>query len=312
MNGYKDPNSGDWSMVICTDQPTSLTITVGKGLSDGPIHVWHSDAQEQFVREDDIQIAGGRCTVALQGDSLYTLSTTSGQCRGQPAHPIPTPQRFPFPFREDFESYSSGVTARYFADQKGTFEVWDEPSHGKCLRQIVPQQGIVWQYMAGVVMPYTVFGDPEWSDYALSCDVRLVGGHVEIGGRFGDQNKLDYRLILSSEGAWKLNYQEKTLAQGELQGFDSTRWHAVKIAFQGSVVRGYVDGRLLAEARDDSRSKGMAYLVSTYDGNLFDNVTVTEMPADRLTPSEEVKGISPIINASELLREVERPIRCQF
>ena len=74
----------------------------------------------------------------------------------------------------------------------------------------------MWQYMQGIIKPYTVIGDQKWSDYSLSADVRIVGGDVELGGRFGDQNKLSYRWILAKDGAWKLNYQEKTLASGAI------------------------------------------------------------------------------------------------
>ena len=32
----------------------------------------------------------------------------------------------------------------------------------------------MWQYMQGIVKPYTVIGDQKWSDYALSANVRIV------------------------------------------------------------------------------------------------------------------------------------------
>ena len=35
-----------------------------------------------------------------------------------------------------------------------------------------------------------------------------------------------------------------------------------------------IDGRLLAEVNDSSRSNGMPYLASIYDANLFDNLAI--------------------------------------
>lgn len=270
----KDPRTGDWSLIVCTDGPATLRISVSDGLKTGPVHIWRSDAQDQFVKLDDVPSAQGVLTVALQGNSIYSLTTTTGQRKGAPAHAIPADTPFPFPYRDDFESYKPGETPRYFSDQKGTFEVCDWPGHGKCLKQIVPQQGIMWEYMREVAKPYTVLGDQRWKDYTLSADVRIAGGDVELGGRFGDQKQLSYRWILAKDGSWKLNYQKKTLASGTIQGFDASAWHSIKLVLRGTTVRGMIDGRSIAEVKDSSRASGMPYLVSTYDANLFDNLTI--------------------------------------
>lgn len=270
----KDPRTGDWSMIVCTDSPTTLRISVSDGLKTGSVHIWRSDAQEQFVQLDDIPSPQGFLVVPLHGNSIYSLTTTTGQRKGTPAHAIPAAKPFPLPYRDDFKSYKPGETPRYFTDQKGTFEVCDEPGRGKCLKQIVPQQGIMWEYMRAVAKPYTVFGDQKWKDYSLSANVRITGGDVELGGRFGDQNRLSYRWTLAKDGSWKLKYQEKLLASGTMQGFDASAWHSLKLVLHGTTIRGMIDGRSLAEVKDTSRSNGMPYLASTYDANLFDNVMI--------------------------------------
>ena len=43
---------------------------------------------------------------------------------------------------------------------------------------------------------------------------------------------------------------------------------------KGDRISGTVDGKNLAAVTDASRAKGMAFLASTYDRNLFDNVRV--------------------------------------
>ena len=108
----------------------------------------------------------------------------------------------------------------------------------------------------------------------LSADVRIAGGDVQVGGRFNDQNKLSYRLSLAKDGGWRLNYQDRALASGRITGFDGSSWHNLKIAMDGKVIRGAIDGKQVAEVTDDAASAGMAYLASTYDPNLFDNVRI--------------------------------------
>ena len=222
----------------------------------------------------------GAFAIALDGNAIYSLTTTTGQRKGQAGDVIPAAKPFPLPYHDDFESYRSGESPRYFSDQKGTFEVCNEPGHGKCLKQIVPQPGTLWQYMPSVVKPYTVIGDQKWSDYVLSADVRLDGGDVELGGRFGDQNRLSYRWILAKDGSWQLKYQDKVLASNKIGGFDGAAWHAMRIVFHGTTIRGYLDGRMLASVNDSARSRGMAYLASTYHGNLFDNMSISPAPSD--------------------------------
>jgi hypothetical protein len=124
-----------------------------------------------------------------------------------------------------------------------------------------------------------VIGDSKWSDYSLSADMRIVGGSAELGGRFACQDspdKLAYRWIMAKNGAWKLNYHQRTLAFGAIKDFDAAQWHAMKIEFHGDSIRGYVDGKLLADVKDATRSSGMAFLGSSYDGNLFDNVRISD------------------------------------
>ena len=59
-------------MIVCTDGPTTLRISVSDGLKTGPVHVWQSDAQDQFVKLDDIPSAEGVLAVRLHGQLRST------------------------------------------------------------------------------------------------------------------------------------------------------------------------------------------------------------------------------------------------
>ena len=270
----KDPVTRDWSLIICTDTETEIDVRLTQGLKAGPIHVWHSDPVRQFIRETTLRPVQGVFSFALKPDSVYTFTTTTGQTKG--SRNIPDDKPFPFPYQEDYESYQAGAIPKYHSDQKGSFEVAEMPGHGKYLKQIVPKQGHLWQYMIDVLKPYTVLGDQDWRDYGVSADVYVGRGDVEVGGRYGDQNNLSYRLILDKAGQWKLNYQKMVLALGTIDGFDGSVWHSLELVMRGDVIWALIDGREVASVRDSSRSSGMAFLASTYDPNGFDNLMIHE------------------------------------
>src|SRR6185312_10453678 len=204
--------------------------------------------------------------------AIYTLTSTTGQTKGSFGIP-PVRKPFPFPFVENFDSYSSEKTPRYFSDQKGTFETCPSPKDGMCLVQIVPKQGILW-YDNWLLKPHTLFGDLNWKDYAIEGDVLLTGGDVEIGGRYAERNKLGFRWILTRDGRWQLNWQYTTLASGQIIEFKPSDWHHLRLEMKGDQITGFIDGKKLTTISNTSGLKGMAFIASTYDRNLFDNIRV--------------------------------------
>ena len=262
-----------------------MQLTIGPGLKVGPVYIWKSTAAEQFIQQPPLQLRNKALELELEADSIYTLTTTTGQQKGSHGTP-PERKPFPFPFVENFESYRPGDTPRYFSDQKGTFEVCRWPKGGLCLAQIVPEQGILW-YDNWLLKPHTLFGDPNWRDCIVEADVLLAGGDVEIGGRYADRDKLGYRWILTRDGRWQLNWQYTTLAAGQIEKFDPAAWHHLRLELKGSLLTGHVDGKKMAAVTDNSRATGMAFLASTYDRNLFDNVRVGPVEAE--TKAAEAK-----------------------
>ena len=267
----RDPATNDWSLIVCTDGPTDVEVRVAASLKQGPVHVWKSDALAEFVRLQDIQPANGALESALEGASVYTFTTTTGQCKGTHGDP-PAAMPFPLPYAEDFHDYRNGETPRYFSDQIGTFVTVQRPDGGMCLQQIVPQRGIQWHRYE--TPPNTVFGSNGWRDYTVRADLQIVGGSVEVGGRFVRADKLGCGLVLVRNGVWKLRTPDRLLASGKLGGFDPTAWHALKLVLDGPRLAGFVDGQRLAEVQSASPDHGMPYLASTYDPNCFVKVMV--------------------------------------
>jgi galactosylceramidase len=276
--GLRDPRTGDWSVVVVTGEKRRIHLALGPGLKTGPVQVWKSTAAEQFIQQTPLELRDNSVEVELASEAIYTFTSTTGQQKGSHGAP-PARAPFPFPFAEDFESYRPGDTPRYFSDQKGTFEVYRWPKGGLCLAQIVPEQGILW-YGNWLLKPHTLFGDPDWQDCRLEADVLLAGGDVELGGRYADRDKLGYRWILTRDGRWQLNWQYVALAAGQWLNFNPSAWHHLRLEMKGDQITGSVDGKQLANVTDQSRAKGMAFLASTYNHNLFDNVRVGPVRAE--------------------------------
>ena len=277
----RDPKSGDWSVVVVTGEQRTIRLSIAPELKHGPVHVWKSTEAAQFVQQPPLSVRDNIVELELEPDAIYTFTSTTGQQKG--SHGTPPPKTpFPFPFEENFDACHSGDTPRYFSDQKGTFEVVQQPKGGLCLAQIVPAQGILW-YDHWLLKPHTLFGDANWQDCLIEGDVLLAGGDVEIGGRYADRDKLGYRWMLTRDGRWQLNWQYTTLAAGQMVEFKPSAWHHLRMEMKGDQISGFVDGKKLAAVTDQSRAKGMAFLASTYDRNLFDNIHVGPLPAEGQT-----------------------------
>jgi len=274
----RDPKTGDWSVVVVTGEKRTVRLSIAPGLKSGPVYVWKSTETAQFIQQSSLSLRDSSVELELESNAIYTFTSTTGQQKG--SHGTPPPRKpFPFPFADNFENYRPGDTPRYFSDQKGTFEVYRWPNGGQCLAQIVPAQGILW-YDNWLLKPHTLFGDTNWGDCVIEADVLLAGGDVEIGGRYASRDKLGYRWILTRDGRWQFNWQYTALAAGQVVKFNPTAWHHLRLELEGDQIIGLVDGKKLATVTDASRAKGMAFLASTYDHNLFDNVRVKPLQAD--------------------------------
>ncbi|TSJ43404.1 hypothetical protein FO440_04210 [Mucilaginibacter corticis] len=268
----RDTKTGDWSVVMVTGEKKKVKLNIGKGLKNGTVYLWKSTEKEQFIKQKPLKLNKGSVEVELDGDAVYTLTSTTGQTKGTFGTP-PASKPFPLPYKDDFSSYKPGETPKYFSDQKGTFETYQYPNGGMCLAQVVPAQGILW-YGNWLLKPHSLFGDINWKNYSIEGDVLLDGGDVEIGGRYAERDKLGFRWILTRDGRWQLNWQYTTLASGQIASFNPADWHHLRLEMKGDQVTGVVDGKKLASVTNQSGAKGMAFIASTYDHNLFDNIHV--------------------------------------
>ncbi len=245
-----------------------------KSLSGGTVHVWRTNSREQFIQLPDIIPVNGSFSINLEGNSVYTLTTTTGQRKG--SFEIPKDSPFPLPYKDDFESYALGKMARYFSDEQGTFVVAERADgHGKCLRQIVPQRGM---YGCAFESPWTIIGDTAWKDYEASVDVHIgEKGMAGLYGRVDDPLSRPmpggYGLTLDSKGAWQLKDTTTLIESGSVKPASGS-WHNLKLRFVGPQVTALIDGETVCSITDTFHPRGAVALATSYDYVEFDNFSV--------------------------------------
>jgi len=283
----KSPNKKDWSIVLETidaKQPQTMSFTIAGGLSTGAVHIWETNAAKTFEHVKDVTPKQGAFTFTFEPESLYSLTTTTGQNKGSAQPPAQKP--FPMPYGDDFESTPLARAPKYLSDQDGAFEAQPCTGRGgRCLEQVITEKPIPW---GPIPDPFTLAGDVAWTDYTVASDFSLSSGDVTLMGRIdsGDVFQDDkviypsgYILSVQADGAWKLvstAYKKPPvpLASGSLKL--STGWHRFALTFNGARITATLDGVQLAGINDSSHTHGMFALGTSWNKAQFDNLAVTK------------------------------------
>jgi alpha-galactosidase len=241
------------------------------------MHVWRSNERSQFDRMDDLPLNSDSFTLRVEPESVYSLTTTTGQQKGHSESPPSV--EFPLPYADDFESSTAGKYARYFSDQGGVFEVCRRSDGlGQALRQTVAGRNIDWPFHP-TPEPYSLIGSRNWRNYAVSCDARVeTAGRVSVWGRVvlspqsADPAK-GYWLSIGTDGHWALKAFTRTLAEGQTE-FRPGIWHKLELRFAGGRITGLADHVELASVDDWTYARGQAGLGTGWNQALFDNFLV--------------------------------------
>jgi hypothetical protein len=289
----KSPNGSDWSSIVETTQASSaqtVTYNVTGGLSTGTVHVWStninsSDPSTWFVHSADITPVNGSFSLTLQPGYIYSLTTTTGQGKGTATSP--GQGSLSLPYTDNFDSDTLGQQPPYLSQMQGAFEV--EPCaggrSGQCVQQQAPVQPIEWDSNAN---PFTIGGDPGWSNYTVSADALIEQpGAVQLIGRAGSQVGYyppaadEYYLQLSDSGAWSVDRDSTsgsptTLASGTVSAPGIGSWQHLALTFSGSTITAAINGTTVATVTDSTYSTGMVgFGTSGYQTDQFDNLSVT-------------------------------------
>lgn len=282
----KSPQSQDWSVVLETvnaHAPQDFQFRIAGGLSTGSVHVWETNSRKTFEHVADLTPHNGAFSYKFDPDSLYSLTTTTGQGKGSAQPPPDTP--FPLPYSEDFEHTALNHTPKYLADQDGAFEVHScEQRAGRCLEQVITQKPIPWGPLPN---PFTLTGDSDWTDYRVSADaLPLSANEIAIIGRIDSANVFSdgkalwpsgYVLRVEKNGAWNLlstafKTPTRTLASGSVGA--GTGWSNLALTFHGDQINATINGKQVASVHDSAHKAGMFAVGTDWGRAQFDNVSV--------------------------------------
>ncbi len=281
------PGQKDFSLIIETAdarEPQSLQLSMRGQPADRVIHIWRTDAKAAFQRIQSVSPRQGELSVILEPESIYSLTTTVGQKKGESQSPAP--KHFPLPYRENFESYSAAKQARFFSDTTGAFEVQkcQGARTGLCYEQVVGQSPIHWHY-AAETLPVSLIGDANWINYRVDAEVFFpTPAEAILLGRVGKQEQqsgeiVGYQLHLRSDGEWKLTKGNRQLLASGKVTLPTGAWHKMSLEFRGDLIQPRINRKNLAIVRDASCARGLAGIgVAGWQKIQFDEFSVYPLP----------------------------------
>jgi len=279
----KPDGSGHYSIIIAADSvEETLAFKITGGLKNGKLHVWKSNKLEQFIEQEDIEPINGSFRINVKANTLYSLTTTTGQKKGTPSHKIPALVNFPENYSENFDSYAHGAAPRYWCDQAGAFEVYTAMDGAKTLRQLVADSLLTWDEWGPCdPEPFTEIGDQSFSNYEVSSDVFIENtGTAKIMGRIFsyDPKKVlaGYTLTIDNKGKWYLLSAVESIASGTVT-FSAGKWHSLKLRFEGTKVKAFIDSGEVASVTNNDYSGGLAGLGSSKNFVQFDNFKIISL-----------------------------------
>ncbi len=302
----KNTSTGDFSIILLNRSDSSETFNITlNNLTASSLHVWQTNETSQFDNLSDISVVDGAVSITLPPNTITTLTTTTGQSKGQPANTIPTATSFSLPYSDNFESYDIGKQPRYTVDQSGAFEIADGGKNGgKCLKQIItgPLKPTDWERRA-TPSPYTILGGQELKNYKVSFDFYMeditdtdYDGYVLIGARCnfsptGNVPAECYNLRFFHDGRWELRSAALVLTSGSVSTFSLNTWHNLKIQCDDNNIKVYYDDTLITEVTDNEYPSGHVEIGSGYNIVRFDNLLIEPVDSSTAVECERFKEI---------------------
>jgi hypothetical protein len=285
-----DPDEKNVSVIIETTQAHSSQKIIIKPEGENKfttLHLWYTDDLNTFRKGDDLVAVDGEIHFEAKPRTIYSLTTTTGQHRGEAVGANPAP--FPLPYKETFDSYPVGATPRYLSDQYGAYEVESYKGRNKVLAQQILKRGIEW---AGGQYTFSILGDMHWTNMDVSADVSfekvkqtpkenifasVIARNFQgaVWAAFTTTNPIGYSLILYADGRWTLVTDFDTLAEGKVE-LGNKKWHNIRISCHNNTITGWINGKKVSEVKDTRYRNGLAGIGSSFDSVLFDNLKIRE------------------------------------
>lgn len=298
-----DTETGDYTIVICNDseEQRNYTFTLeNMTKADAPIYVWETRGPDErqaydanyFKHIGTYKPCENRFSIEVKPYSIVTITTLDKtadtsvyNCKYEDI-PLNINYSDDFEYSDEFLS-ARGYAPLYTTDYGGAFEV-DTVDGNKVLMQKINMDNkpTDWRFR-GTPNPITSLGDDRWSNYNAEINFKLVDdsdrNYISFGVRYLlaelDTNNAEngYSLKVMPSGTWSLRKNNRSVADGVIDDFDSTSWHTVKITANGKNITAYLDGNELTTYYDESgyANSGRIMIGSGLYNNLFDNLNVT-------------------------------------
>ncbi len=286
-----DSLNNNISVVIYNDSISrSLQIDMPKKFSEKSWHVWKSTEEAHFIYTGLILSEEGVISLQIEPNSIYTITTTTGQAKGKAKSVIPASKNFPMPYETNFNNEKSGKSGKYFADMDGCFEIINIAPDNNVLRQVITTPPYDWVYYMGYkpTNPITVIGNPERKNYKASVDIMFENkGYGELHVMLTSVPKFtkSHALRLYSNGSYELIRDGVTIfKRRSINGDDNCKgtflkkgqWVNLSLEIIDGNLTAWIDGNIIINTKIDVQTHGMIGLGSSWDNVCFDNVKITE------------------------------------
>jgi Glycosyl hydrolase family 59 len=298
-----------WSTIIETTagvtqtQQARFTVAGGNALASKTVHVWSSNFSsttggpaQWFVHEPDITPVSGKFTLTIKPGYVYSLTTTTGQGKGNAVSPPAAD--LPLPYRNDLSAGSGEPTMLTAED--GSFELapCNSPDGATmCAKQTTVNQPVLWADSQR--HPYAIIGS-DWASYVITVDVMLpqsgsaglIGRYHAVSASLGTYN--GYIFDVNTDGTFTLKLNNggtaAYTAAGQRQvtpvsaivltagqaSFAAGTWHTLSLSANGTTIQASVDGQQVASLTDPALTDGIPGIeVGGWYPAYFSNLTVT-------------------------------------
>ena len=209
------------------------------------LRLWYSNltegngSEQLFVKKTDVPVqSGGRVSIMVHPEEIYTLTTLTTGGKGN--HTVPPASPLSLPYHQDFDSEVAPAPARLWYDQMGAFEI--APKSGddtgsnnsggsrggdnvdnvdNVMRQVVPVWPDCWGYSCSG--PKTYFGPAIFQDnVTVSIDAYLETDAALSFGLHGKTAMLNSTTGAATFGSCSVNNNV---------AFGAKMWHTVAVSY---------------------------------------------------------------------------------
>lgn len=302
-----DTETGDYSIIICNDSEEQRNYTVtleNMKLADAPFTIWETRGPDngQAFDENYFKNIGTFRPVEQGGKYAYsievkpysivtvttidrTADTSVYNCKYEDI-PLDINYSDDFEYSDEFLS-ARGNAPLYTTDQGGAFEVADVDGNKVLMQMINAENKPTDWRLRGTPNPITSLGDDRWANYSAEISFKLADNksdnYVSFGVRYLTA-ELDawsaengYSLRIYPSGYFELKKNTDAVQKGNIDSFDPSAWHTIKINTAGSRISAELDKTEIALFDDESgyAHSGRISIGSGLYNNIFDNLKIS-------------------------------------